>query len=887
MVTTNSTCSNSCLCSCRSRVSKLVASGSDENNFRLSDNVVPSHYEIALEPDLTNFTFTGSVSIDVKVLKSTHVISLNAKELSITEAYVQNESGTQMSGCVELDEQTQMAHIFFVGKVGAGLWQLKVNFTGVLNDSLKGFYRSFWTDANGNKHAVATTQFESTDARRCFPCFDEPHFKATYKAYLTVDENLTALSNGRIVNVVKHAETNKKTVEFATTMKMSTYLVAFIVGEFESSEPVFVNGKQLRIWANPGKKQLMPFALKSASHAINWYETYYGVPYPGGDKIDFIAINDFAAGAMENLGCITFRETSLLVDEATATQSELERVAEVVMHELAHMWFGDLVTMKWWNGLWLNESFATFMQLKALAAWRPSWRIWDKFAMSRAAASRTDALNSTHAIECKVLKPEDAQELFDVISYEKGCSTLYQIEQFMGEEVFRAGVSHYLKAHAFGNTETHDLWDSLELAGNDAKLTFSVRDIMDAWVFTPGHPVLKVSTCSKLSGFVEITQSPFKFLSPTNPDTLYPVPVTMKIVRSGQTQVTKFVLTGKSQTVYVGEDFDYLVVNAGGSGFYRVIYDNALAAKVASNVQANLGVVERFNLVNDTWAAVRSKMVTTSDYLGLVELFKEENDANVWSVISGSLSGLYSMVDKSQRKNFARFVRNLARPAFAKLGYETKADDSIHVRQLRSQLMAALGTIGNDKAVQAKAAQMFEAWKKDKGSIDPNVLPAVVSILACGGDKKRYYEFKHLFQTATTPQDANRFMYALASFTDSELLAQTLNACVNGEIRSQDAPFVIGRLLGIDDSKLVAWEFVKANWDKMVELYPANVFVRMVGAVASLDTTSDLVADVRSFFASHKVESGSMALAQAFEQQTINSEARAHHSVALTAHFTK
>ncbi len=872
-----------CFCQCASKKRKLLAQS--QPNFRLPHHVIPSHYVISLEPDLNEFTFKGSVVIDVAITEPTDTISLNAKDLKIQSVSISNDTGTTFNGCADLEVETQMAHLSFNGKLGTGSWKLALNFTGTLNDGLKGFYRSFWTDKDGNKHVVATTQFESTDARRCFPCFDEPEFKATYKAYLTVDENLTALSNGRIVSSTLLEGSSKKLVEFATTMKMSTYLVCFIVGEFECSEPVYVNGKELRIWANPGKKHLMNFALKSASHAIAWYEKYYRVPYPGGDKIDFIAITDFAAGAMENLGCITFRETALLIDENTATQGELERVAEVVMHELAHMWFGDLVTMKWWNGLWLNESFATFMQLKALAAWKPEWKIWDKFAVSRAAASRVDALNSTHPIECTVVKPEDAQELFDVISYEKGCSTLYQIEQFMGEETFRNGISKYLAKHSFANTETHDLWDSLEESANEANFKYSVRKIMDAWVFTPGHPVLKVSKADGLNGFVKLTQSTFKFLNNDNNNTLFPVPVTMSIMRQGVLTTNQFEFNTKDQTVYVGEDFDYVVVNAGGSGFYRVAYSSDLMAKLSTNVTEKLSVVERFNLVNDTWACVKAKVVSAIDYMMLIELFAQESDPSVWSVILGSLRGLQGLVGKDDSKYFAKLVQKLVTPTFAKLGYEASANESVQTRQLRGSLMSALGTIGEDKKVKAHAAKLFAAWKKDKTSIDANVLPAVVTILAYGGDKKRYYEFKDMFKNATTPQDTNRFMYSLADFPDLELLKETLESCINGEIRTQDAPFVIQRLLSNDVSATTAWSFIQSNWDKLVEAYPANGVVRMISGISALDSNNELLTEVKNFFANHPVESGSMALAQAMEQQRINYEARVHHTPILTNHF--
>ncbi len=871
-------------CFCQCLKTDTYHKKNNDDNFRLDKHVIPSHYDIHLEPDLDKFTFTGKVEISVNILEPTDSIKINVKELEIKSISIQNQDNTYFNGCAQINPTTEIANIYFNGQLGQGDWTLKIGFSGILNDSLKGFYRSFWTDKDGHKKAVATTQFESTDARRCFPCFDEPEFKATYKVYLTVPKELTALSNGRIVKSEIIKGSQNKLVEFATTMKMSTYLLAFIVGEFECSDPVYVNGIELKVWANPGKKELMDFALKSASHAIAWFENYYECKYPGGDKIDFIAINDFAAGAMENLGCITFRETALLINEKTATQGELERVAEVVMHELAHMWFGDLVTMKWWNGLWLNESFATFMEAKALDAWRPAWKIWDKFAVSRAAASRVDSLNSTHPIECPVNKPEEAAELFDVISYEKGCSTLYQIEQFISEEVFRQGIVRYLRKHAWANTQTHDLWDCLEEAALASNLNYNVRNIMDAWVFTAGHPVISVKNDSKRDGYIEVEQEPFKFIK-SNLSTLWPVPITMSVTSKDKKTISKFVLDQKRQTVYVGENPDYIILNANGTGFYRVAYASDLLKKLSLNVSQNLSVVERFNLVNDTWACVRAKLTNAVDYLKLIELFNSEKDPSVWAIILGSLKTLQTLLPKPERSGFAKMVTNLVNPVFSELGFSPKNNESVQIKQLRGSLMSALGTLGEDKTVQHKACELFEAWIKDKNSIDSNLLPAIVNILSYTGDKEQYNKFKNLFKTSTTPQDINRFMYSLTDFSQSELLTQTLESCINGDFRSQDAPYVINRVLTNEDGSLIAWDFIKKNWPKLIENYPVNGVVRMVGGISALDTSKDLLADVKDFFAKHPVEAGNMALAQAMEQQLINYEMREHHAKALNSHF--
>ncbi len=869
-------------------------------NFRLPTHVIPSRYDLTLRPDLNEFTFTGEEVVDIDVLEATSQIKLNAKKLEIQEAYVVKADGTRLNGKVEIDEQIEIATISFSGILGKGAWKLHARFSGVLSDKLKGFYRSFWTDDAGIKHPIACTQFEATDARAAFPCFDEPEFKATFKCALEVDENLTAISNGRVlkeevlddgiryvsVRASDAKPVNKKRVEFAETMKMSTYLVAFIVGEFVSSKPVNVNGKEVRIWCVPGKEHLMDFALKAASFGLDWYEKYFDIAYPGGDKVDHIAIPDFASGAMENLGAITYRETALLVDEKTAPHSALKRVAEVVLHELAHMWFGDLVTMGWWNGLWLNESFATFMENLCLHHWKPDWNVWEEFALGRAAAARLDALKSTHPIECPVHHPDEIDELFDLISYEKGCSVLYQIHQFIGKDAFQKGIRAYLKKHSYQNTETHDLWDALENTCKSLGLDLPVREIMDDWVFTPGHPVIEVKE-GDADGFVVLSQKHFTFL-PKDADskaTLWPVPVTMRVAKKdGSSEEKKFVFDKLEQSVFVGEGYDHIVVNAGGSGFYRVVYSHGLNERLIGDVQKCLSVVERFNLVNDSWATVRARITPVTDYLEVVKLFGGEEDPNVWSIICGSLSSLNRLVTGTHRTALQQVVRDLLGPAVEKLGWDLRKTDSIQTRELRGTLIGTLGTIGDDTAVQTKAATYFDKWKADKSSVEANIVPALVSILAHKGDEKRYDEFVQLSKDATTPQDTLRFINALARFRDAKLLEKTIAKCMSDEVKTQDAPYLFASLLASEDAGPQAWKYLVEKFDDMVAVYPENGVVRMCGAAEYLDS-EELADEVRTFFATKKVKSGDMAVAQMLEQLEINLQLRKEQAPPLAAHL--
>ena len=920
--------------------------------YRLPTTVIPERYHIVLTPDLEKFVFGGVETIRIRIKEPTNTITLNANELAIQTAFLTDSHGTKLEGAVELDSEHQFARITFTEVLNSGECDLNLSFTGELNDKLNGFYRSFYTHPTLGLRPMATTQFETADARKAFPCFDEPLAKAKFTIEVVIPADLEAISNAAVAKVehvdpyadsssipdatgdsrplnVVNVTRKLKRVSFEETELMSTYLVALCVGDFVPSEKVTTAcGIDLRVWATPGKEHLKSFALKVAKHGVEFYSKKFGVPYGFGKKIDFIAVKNFAAGAMENPGAITFRETDLLIDEKTATISELKRVAEVVLHELAHMWFGDLVTMVWWTWLWLNESFATFMALVCLDDLFPEWHVIDDFAQRRAAAFRLDSLKSTHPIECPVHRPEECDELFDLISYEKGCSILYMIYCYMGREHFLAGVSAYLKKFSYGNAEGHDFWDSLQEVADAQSLNLPIRQIMDAWVLTPGHPVIEV-TSSAAKGSITLTQRDFKFLADAVSDSIWPTPVHMRIKSDkGEVSEQVILLTEKTKTVALGK-FQSVVVNANGNGFFRVVYAPELLSKLTEEVQ-DLTVVERFNLVNDTWSAVRAGMVSSVDYLDLVKLFSRETDPNVWDIIIGSLRSLYKLLPEATQPFFARTVRDLTMPTYYRLGWEPKEGEDVQTRELRGSIIGVIGTLGKDPQVQAKAARMFKRWKLQRATavpkkvssswalsalshvghtlaerfcrlwvveqwgeeqdLDPNVLPAVIGILASIGDEKRFDEFFALFQAAKdkNPQDENRFMSSLAKFDDPELYRRATQLALSEHIRSQDAPSFLASILAStrSDKSNHAWEFVQKNWDAMVKAYPTNGVVRLAGATTALDTP-EMEQEVIAFLAAHPIESGTMAISQALEQLRVNVALRQRESQKLVRYFRK
>ena len=830
----------------------------DTVSYRLPETATPERYVIRLTPDLTHFTFTGEETITITVHEATPTLVLNACELTIQQVALTDETGVTQTGKATLDEPNERAVLEFPQVVSPGRYTLRLAFEGILNDKLKGFYRSSYKDADGNDKTLATTQFEPTDARRAFPCWDEPAAKAVFQATLVIDEGLTAISNTAVVSEEPIPGTGKKAVVFADTIKMSTYLVAFIVGEFEASEAVHIDGTPLRVWAVPGKQHLAAFGRAIGAASLQFFNDYYGRPYPG-DKLDLIAIPDFAFGAMENLGAITFRETALLIDENTAARSELERVADVVSHENAHMWFGDLATMKWWNGIWLNEAFATFMQLMAVDAWKPEWQRWTSFAVSRAAALQIDGLRSSRPIEFPVEHPDEAEGMFDILTYEKGASVLRMLEQYIGPQAFQNGVRNYLRKHAYDNAETTDLWDALEEATQQP-----VRSMMDSWVFQAGYPLISVAMDGSE---LVISQQPFHYMqngTQQAEDKRWQAPIFIK-TKAAETGTQTALLTTDALRLPLSKRPDWVVVNAGGYGFYRVRYAPDLLGQLTADIHAQLSPIERFNLINDTWATAQAGLTPLSAYLDLLPVFREESDHNVWAAILGSCHYLYRLLDPGQRPALQRHVRELLTPLSQQLGWAPHADEDALIGQLRGELLSALGTLGDDAATQAQARALYTQYQADRNAVDRNLVPALVSILAHTGDVAVYDEFRQISHNAATPQEEQRYQFALASFRQPDLFTRTLDMTLNGEVRTQNAPYLMRSLLMNTEGRELAWRFLQERWGDMLEKFPDVSIVRMCEGITAL-VTPELEAQVNAFFTDHPVPNAGKMMDQHLEK---------------------
>jgi puromycin-sensitive aminopeptidase len=846
---------------------------------RLPRNVVPSRYTIRIEPDLSASTFVGEETVEVTIGEPTREIVLNAADLTIDAVAIEDDR-RRLTGSIELDEAAERAVLRFVEPLQSGLWRLFLTFSGVLNDKLRGFYRSTFTRSDGSTARLAVTQFEATDARRAFPCWDEPAFKAVFQVTLVVDEGVAAVSNTAVASVRRVPDRAKQAVVFAPTIPMSTYLLAFVIGPLEPTDPVEVSAIPIRVWSAPGKGRLTRFALDAAAFSLRFFQEYYGVPYPG-DKLDLIAIPDFAFGAMENLGAITFRETALLVDETSASHAELARVAHVVMHEIAHMWFGDLVTMAWWNGLWLNEAFATFMEVLAVDAWKPAWGRWDNFGVSRAAAFVTDGLRSSRPIEFDVAAPKDAEAMFDVLTYEKGGAVVRMLEQYLGPTVFRAGVRTYLAAHQFANAETTDLWKALGGASGQP-----IPQMMDGWIFRQGYPLVTVEA-EGTGETVRFSQRPFLYLNDGSDTTAtWRVPITYRARVNDEVVHGRLLLSTRDGHVSFPHKPDWVVANEGGHGFYRVRYGSELLIALLSAPAETMTPIERFNLINDAWAATLADMLPAADFLDLAAQFKAETDRYVWTPLVASLGYLARVVPPDLRPYLERLVRDRLGDAAARLGWSPRSEESDLVRELRGEILRAMGTLGNDPQVQCVARERY-ASGETTSTLDPNVLTAVLGIVAHTGGETEYDEFLAHFKAAKTPQEEQRYLRALADFRPPDVIRRTLTLSLNGEVRTQDAPFLVRDLLLGVHSRELAWAFVKEHWEEMERLYPSQSGMRRLCEGITGLATPVLETDVRAFFAPRAVAFGGKTLEQYLERLRVATLFREREATSLRTYLAR
>jgi aminopeptidase N/puromycin-sensitive aminopeptidase len=827
---------------------------------RLPEGVHPEHYSLALTPDLRAATFAGEETIDVVLDRPSATITLNAAEIKFVSVRAASKSGTNpeaspvwQTAKVSLDDEKEQATLAFARPLQAGNVTLSISYTGILNDKLRGFYLSKTKARN-----YAVTQFEPTDARRAYPSFDEPALKATYDITLVIDGGDNAISNTQVVSDTPGPIAGKHTVKFATTPKMSTYLVAFLVGDFKCTSGK-ADGVPIRACSTPDKVEMTRFALESAEYILPYYNKYFGIKYPM-PKLDMVALPDFEAGAMENFGCITYRETDLLVDAAAGAIPAKKRVAIVVAHEMAHQWFGDMVTMQWWDNLWLNEGFASWMESKPVAKWKPEWNFPQGDARELDTTLNLDSQKTTRTIRAKAETPGEINEMFDGIAYGKAGAVLGMVENYLGEEVFRQGVHNYLAAHLYANATAEDFWNA-----QTANSHQPVDKIMQSFVTQPGVPLLAFSQ-QKGTG-VPVAQSRF-FLSQSAGGDMQQH-WTLPVCRKAEGRSVCRVVSSEDASIPVSADvrFPFFYVNAGAKGYYRTVYTKDQLEEITAKAETMLTPPERIGLLGDRWALIRSGQGTVGDYLNLVVALKNDPNGLVMETALDKVRLIDSRIaTDEERKQLAAVVRREFGSEYAALGHPQRGE-SYDKQQLRAELMVILGA-SEDPAALAEAREITEkayaeGSRRDRG-IDPILTDAAITVTAVHGDEALYEKVLAASKDPSDPGLQSDALRTLAYFRRPELVTRTLDYAVSGQVRNQDSWIPIAILLGRRDTQEQTWHYIEQNWEKVHAQLTTNSGSRIVSAAGSFCSVKKRD-EVANFFATHKVDAAQRTLAKAID----------------------
>jgi aminopeptidase N len=844
---------------------------------RLPQHVVPEHYDLSVTPHLQSATFSGHEVITVTLTRPSASIVLNAAEIQFDRVAVSAAGRTQRAR-VSLVPAREQAILTVAGPIPAGAAEITITYRGILNDQLRGLYLS---KANNRRYAV--TQLEATDARRMFPSFDEPAFKATFSLTATIDAGDHAISNGAVVSDTPGPGAGKHTVKFDTTPRMSTYLVALAVGDFVC-ESGRADDVPIRICSTPDKKGQTGFALEAAQEILRYYDRYYAISYPF-KKLDVVAVPDFAAGAMENTGAIFYRETLLLSDPSNASIEVRKSIALVLAHEMAHQWFGDLVTMQWWDDIWLNEGFANWMETKPLKAWKPEWHMELDEVQSNQKAMALDSLESTHAIRANASTPAEINELFDAIAYEKGAAVLRMVEAWVGEEAFRSGVNRYIDRFKYSNARAEDFWGTLTASTGQP-----VDQVMAGFVDKPYVPLVDAAIqCDGSRGSAHL--APDTRASPAGQTDdghagtpRWNIPVCVKAPAG---TVSCEVMGAAAVSMPLDACPRWIMANGGARGYYRVVYPPAMIAAMSADVDS-IAPAERISLVADERALVRAGRHDIGTFLDLASGFRNERVPAVMETVVDSLERIgEEFTTDASRPAYRAWVSALLKPALERVGWTASPNDEGDSKVLRATLVEGLGNIARDPEVIARAREVVAADLAKPGSVESTLLNAAVPVAAHGGAAALYDQYLARSRNALDPEDRYRYMYALASFSDPALVRRTMGLILGPEVRSQDAKLFIARLLGNREAQRQAWQLLREGWSEVQKKtgeFGGNTVI--VGALGSF-CDSRSVAGIRQFFATHKVPDAQRTLQQAIEQASECAARVESRSGQLAAWLTK
>ena len=841
------------------------------SEFQLPPHVRPLKYSLTLAPDLERFTFKGEETVEVEVTEPTSEVVLNAVDIQVQTAAVRLGDGAVVTPEeTRYDESAETVTFVFGSQLPVGRAKLELTFTGELNDRLHGFYRSIYKATDGAERTLATTQFEATDARRAFPCWDEPALKARFEVALVIPSQLSVVSNTPIASESPEGPGSKR-VQFRETPLMSTYLLAFIVGDLEYVEGASSAGTAIRVWTTRGKAEQGRYALEVAIRLLDYYNDYFGIPYPL-EKLDHLAIPDFAAGAMENWGAVTYRETALLFDPENSAPGTRQRIAEVVAHEMAHMWFGDLVTMAWWNDLWLNESFASWMATKAVDHLSPEWDMWTQFVSHDVNAGLgLDALENSHPIETEVRNPAEISQLFDAISYSKGASIIRMLEQFIGPERFRKGLYRYLSGHQYGNARGRDLWEAMEEASGQP-----VIKMMESWIRQTGFPVIQTDVRREGGKVaVHVSQQRFLYNMPGEDSTIWEVPVS--VAAQGGAEAEAQLLSGREGTVTLepapAQGDGWVKVNARQTGFYRVQYTDREWGRLIPAVESlELPAADRLGLQSDAYALARAGLIPAVQFLDLARAYRNEQEYTVWADMTIGLRQMsFLLSEEPFEEQYQRFARELLEPIARKVGWEAHSGEGHLQTLLRSTVLDSIGSFGEPDTL-AEAHKRFQHLSEEASSLAPELRSVVYGLAAQAGDGATHDMLHRMAGEATLQEEKVRLLMALARFRERPLLERTIQMALSPEVQPQDTVTLVGTVAANRyGGREVAWEYVKSNWTEFDRRYGSGGFamMRLVGITGGF-TTQEARKDVEEFFQAHPVPAATRTIRQSLERIDLN-----------------
>jgi puromycin-sensitive aminopeptidase len=843
--------------------------------FRLDEGVKPLAYRLRLRVDPARRSdYSGEVEIDVQLAGARATLELHAAELSVDSASV--VSGGLRPLRIEAKPERETIALHAEEAFPPGPCTLRIAFSAALRSDLRGFYA-----AQSGARSYAFTQLEAADARRFFPCFDEPACKARFTISVTTSPENSVVSNNPVARVEQHPD-GAKTVHFSQTPLLSSYLVAVAVGEFSFSEPVSADGVEIRIVHVPGSEAMTGFALESARESLTRLAEYFALPYPY-EKLDLVAVPDFEIGAMENAGAVFFRETLLLVDEASVSLPEQKRAAEVICHELAHMWYGNLVTMRWWDDLWLNEAFATWMAFDIVAKWRPEWKMWNDFGHARDSALQLDALDNTHAIYTAVATPSDATQNFDLITYEKGAAVVRMLERYLGPKVFQRGVRRYIKRHREGNTVASDLWNALsEAAGRD------IAAVVKPFVEQAGFPLLHVEQ-SRVGGkaVLRLQQERFSARGPersaegkarASKPLRWQVPWVGRVGSGKQIRIERHLLdTARAVVPLRGARADFVYGNADEGGFFRPLHHpRDLPALLRALPQ--LAPSERLGFVQHQWALVRAGYAELDSFLPLLAALGSEQDPDVLRAVVGPsdflVDDLASVAGRDARRQLQAHLASTFGPALSALGWgAADAAEPDDVRMRRAELLNLVGVVAEAEGVTREAEARCAEYLRERRGLDANLISPVLIVGARHADAARLATLLDASEQDPTPQARRRFRLVMADVRDPALVDSVLTCCLGPRIPTQDVAFVLARLLRNPHARAQAFDFLRAHWSELRERVPSMLVSRLIDALPALGGEQQRRA-VMNFFASHPVPTATRALRQADERFRLDARFR-------------